>query len=151
MYVLWSGGGVTAGKDAGGPSGRSVAGVSKPLGDLTELLQRRLKVVGDLLGEDLRVGEVLALLEALVFDPEDVQVQFVALRKLLVGEGPPAAVRVLLRPRLLTLVPVLRVEALDELVQVLADEWILLEREVLVGAEVVDPEPLGPRLLAGGA
>lgn len=37
----------------------------------------------------------------------------------------------------------------DELVEVMATQRVLLEREVLVGAQVVDPELGGPRLLGG--
>jgi len=47
-------------------------------------------------------------------------------------------------------VAVLRVVAGDELVQVRALEEVGLQREVLVGAQVVDPELLRPRRLGRG-
>ncbi len=39
-----------------------------------ELLKSGLEVVGDFLGEDVGFGEVCAVFEALVFEPEDVEV-----------------------------------------------------------------------------
>jgi len=46
--------------------------------------------------------------------------------------------------------PIGRVVELDELVQMLALERIGLEREVLIGAQVVNPQLSGPRYFAGG-
>ena len=45
---------------------------------------------------------------------------------------------------------VLGVEAGDEVVQVSTAEGIGLQSEVLVGAQVVDPERFGPGCFAGG-
>ena len=66
------------------------------------------------------------------------------LTQLVVGERPGSA------PVSCPLVPVLRVVAGDELVQVRALQRVRLQGEVLVGAQVVDPELLRPRRLAGG-
>src|SRR5262249_8519687 len=44
-----------------------------------KLLQRCLKIVGDVLGEFIRLGQVLGVFQVLVPDPEDVEVQLVAL------------------------------------------------------------------------
>jgi hypothetical protein len=38
-----------------------------------------------------------------------------------------------------------------KIIQVLTAQWVCLQCEVLVGAEVVDPQLLGPGLLAGNA
>src|SRR5712692_4495474 len=46
--------------------------------------------------------------------------------------------------------PVLGSVARNEIVQVVALEWLRLQREVHVGPEVVDPEASGPRRLARG-
>jgi hypothetical protein len=54
------------------------------------------------------VGEVGRVFEAVVAEPEDVEVHLVALRQLVVAERAPAAVRVVVRPRGLAVVPVLR-------------------------------------------
>ena len=56
--------------------------------------------------------------------------------------GAPATILLLLGPRCFTLAAVLRVVAGDELVQVRALEEVGLQREVLVGAQVMDPELL---------
>jgi len=46
--------------------------------------------------------------------------------------------------------PVLRIVASDEVIEVTALEGVFFESEVLVGAKVVDPEFLGPRFFLGG-
>jgi hypothetical protein len=56
----------------------------------------------------------------------------------LIGRPTPAPAGATLRPRLLALVPVLWVVAFGRVVQILARQRMLLEREVLVGAEVMD-------------
>jgi hypothetical protein len=75
----------------------------------------------------------------LVAQPEDVEADLVPGHQLVVGEP--------VEPLgLLALVPVLRVVAVDEVVEVVVGERVLLEREVLVGAQVVDPQLLRPRV-----
>src|SRR5205814_7429571 len=53
----------------------------------------------------------------------------------------------LLLPCRLALMAILRVVTLDKLVEVGTDHAPLLQRELLVGAEIVDPHLLGPRFL----
>jgi len=48
------------------------------------------------------------------------------------------------------LVPIVRVVASDEVVEIVAGEALLLQGEVHVRAEVIEPHLFGPRLLAGG-
>lgn len=116
-----------------------------------ELFEGRLEIVGDFLGQDFGVGEVFAVFQAFVLEPEDVQVRLVALDQVLVVEGAPAAIGFLLRvPRRPPLAPRLGLEALDEIVQVAALQGLGLQREVHVRPQVVDPEPFRPRLLARG-
>src|SRR3954454_13467392 len=88
--------------------------------DRRELLQGRLEVLDDLGGDDVRVRQVLRGVKALVPQPEDVQAVLVALDQLLIGVGPPAPLRIRLRPGGLTLVPVLRPVAGHEFVQIRA-------------------------------
>ena len=70
-----------------------------------------------------------------VLEPEDIEVDLVALEQVVVSE----AVEPL---GLVAGVAILRVIAGDEIVQVGALESIGLEREVLVGAQIVNPELL---------
>ncbi len=124
--------------------------VSEVFRNQFELLQRRFQVFDHLLRDHLRSRKVLRVLQRFVLEPEDVEARLVACDKFLVAVGAPAAVGVLLRPRGFALVAVLRVVAGDELVQVRALEEIRLQREVLVGPQIVDPELLRPRRLGGG-
>jgi hypothetical protein len=56
----------------------------------------------------------------------------------------------LFRPGRLPDVAILWVVAGDEIIEVAAFEGVFLEGEVQVGAQVVDPELLRPRLFLGG-
>lgn len=92
-----------------------------------ELLQCGLQVLRDFLGDDLWRGKVCGVFQALVFEPEDVEADLIALHQLVVGEDLEAF-------RLLTLVAVPRVEAGYEVFKVFVAQRVSLEREVLVGA-----------------
>jgi len=59
---------------------------------LTELLQRAPEVVDDLGRQEVGVGEVGGVFEALVAEPKDVEVELVPSHQFVVGKGPPAAV-----------------------------------------------------------
>ena len=48
-------------------------------GDLGELGEGGLEVFDDFCGDDIGIGKVGAVFEAFVFEPEDVEVEFVAL------------------------------------------------------------------------
>ena len=106
-----------------------------------------MQIVGDFLGQDAWVGQVFAVFQRIIFEPEDVEVGFVAFDDLFVGEAAPSAVGVLV------LGPILPsffagffgfVES-DELVEVGSCKRAGFEGEVLIGAEVVDPQLFGPR------
>ena len=60
------------------------------LRDRRELLQRGLQVFGDLGSDNIGIRQVRAVFEAIVFEPEEVEVHLVALDQLFVGEGLPA-------------------------------------------------------------
>ena len=110
--------------------------------DAPELLQRGFQALHDLPRQDRRIGQVVGVLQALVLEPEDVQAGLVPFHQIVIAEGPEAF-------RLLSVVPVLRIVAFDEVLQVLQLERIGLEGEVLVGPQVVDPQLLRPWRLAG--
>src|SRR5436309_2639588 len=86
-------------------------------------------------------GEVRAVLQTLVPQPEQVEAHLVASDDLIVVKRAPSTLRVRLRPRRLTLLPHAGLVTHDELVEIGAGHALGLEREVLVGAEVVDPRP----------
>jgi hypothetical protein len=88
-------------------------------------LQDGLEVVGNLPGQDFRLREVLQVFQTVVFEPEDIQAGLVPLDYLLIGEGPEAL-------ELLALVPVLRIIALDEVLQVGITQGIGFQSEVLM-------------------
>jgi hypothetical protein len=48
------------------------------------LIQRVLQVVDDFLSENVGIGQTVAVFDAFVFDPEQVQAQLVALEQLLI-------------------------------------------------------------------
>ena len=94
-------------------------------------------------GDDFGGGKIGAFFQGFVFQPEDVEVHFVALDQFFVGEDFEALA-------FFALVAVLRVVAGDEVIEVAALEGVFLEREMQVGAQVVDPELLRPRLFLRG-
>ena len=86
--------------------------------DVLDLRQRGPQVVGDLLGEDVWLGEAGGILQALIAEPEQVQADRVAGDDLVIGVRTPAAGRRLPGPRRLAEVALARAVALDELVEV---------------------------------
>lgn len=105
-----------------------------------ELLHRRPQILHDLRRQHVGVGEVVTVLQDLVLQPEDVQADLVARQQVVIGEGAEAL-------RLLPVVPVLRMVALDKVPQVVEGQRVGLQREVHIRAQVVNPQPLGPRPL----
>ena len=107
-----------------------------------DLFQRGLQVVGNFLREDVRRGEVGAVFQRLIPQPRDIQVEFVACGQFFVGEHAPPAAGVFFTPRGLTLEAVFRVVASNKFIQIGALQHAGFQGEVLVGAEIVDPELL---------
>ena len=99
-------------------------------GDLGELIEGSLQVFDDLGRKNGGVQEIVGIAEAVVAEPEDVEVGFVALDQVFVGEGAEAL-------GFGPLVAVIRVVGADEIVQVGTGEGVGLQGEVLVGADRV--------------
>jgi hypothetical protein len=108
-----------------------------------ELRQGSGEVVDDLAGNDLRCREVIEVLERGVLQPGDVEVDLVPRNELVIAEGAESLALDPLAARAARLV------VLDEVVEMAPTQRVLLEREVLVGAQVVDSQPLGPGLVGG--
>ena len=92
----------------------------KSRSDFAELFEGGFEVFDDFLGENVGIGEIVGFFQALVAEPEDIEAGLVAVDELVVLVRAPAAVRILFGPRRLALVAVLRVVALNELVEVFA-------------------------------
>jgi hypothetical protein len=92
-------------------------------------------VLDDLLLQHIRRRQIVEVVQAVVFQPEDIETGLVTGHQVFVAEqleafGGDA------------LVAVFRVVAGDEILQVVQLESACLQREVLVGAQVVEPDPL---------
>ena len=114
------------------------------LGDQGEFVQRSLQVLDDLGGDHVGGGQIGGVLQTIVLQPEDVQGGLVAFDQVVVAKGVEALC-------LLALVAIFGAVTGYEVVKVLAAQRVRLQRKVLVGAEIVDPQLLGPWLLAGHA
>ena len=111
--------------------------------DTAKLLQRELQARDDVRGDLDRWRKAVGVGRARVLQPEDVEVQLVALGELLVAEAAEAFAGLPLVPAIL--LPV----GADEIVEVGALERALAQGEPLVGAEVVDPQGFGVDAIAG--
>jgi len=61
--------------------------------NLRKALQRRLQVFCDFRGQDVRFGQAVDVFEAVVFQPEQVEVEFVAFEQVLDGDALYQAMR----------------------------------------------------------
>lgn len=112
--------------------------------------QPRLQVLNDLLGQLIRLRQIIEVGETFVLEPEDIETGFITAHEFFVGIFTPAALRTLFPiPGRLPLVPVLCIVAIDELNQVLKTQRLLLQRVMDVGSVVVLPDFLRPRVLTG--
>ena len=59
--------------------------------NLFETLQPSLYIFNDFTGKNVRVGEIVQVCQALVFEPEDIQIGFVPGDDFLVSEFPPSS------------------------------------------------------------
>ena len=92
-------------------------------------------------------GRLSRSVRLLSCEPEHIKARFIARLQLVVTELAPAAFRVLFRiPRRLALMAVRRVVALDEIRQVIEAHRLLFQGVVHIGAIVVEPHILRPRV-----
>ena len=104
-----------------------------------EPLQRTLQVFNDILRQHIWLRKVVEIRKALIFHPENIQTLLVPLPDLINSEPSPSAIGILFRPGFLSLVPVLRIEAGDKIIKVALLHRILLQREVDICPEIIDP------------
>jgi hypothetical protein len=122
------------------------------VGDSRELFQGGLEIVRNFVSENVGSGEVIGILQALVLEPEDIEVGLVAFDEVLVIVRAKAALGILLGvPGGLAKVAFSWPVAADKLVQVAALQRVGLLREVHVGPQVIHPQRLGPRFFLGRA
>ena len=106
--------------------------------DCSELRERGFQILDDLGGDHVGIGQVGGVFEASSLSQKMSRLALSRLSKLLVGEASRAL-------GFFSLVAILRGCNSDEVVEVGALQRLGLQREMLVGAEVVDPKRLGPR------
>ena len=75
------------------PEDRRQASFLQLSGNVRKLFERGLQIFSDFLGQHFWGRQILAVFERVVFEPEDVEVGFVAFDDLVVGEAAPAALR----------------------------------------------------------
>ena len=59
--------------------------------NLPETVQARLKILNDLIGQNIRIWQVVQISQALIFQPEDIEVGFVPCQYFFIAEFSPAA------------------------------------------------------------
>ena len=118
---------------------------------LVEAIQCGLQILNDIRSQFVGIGQAVQIGQGLVLDPEDVQTGLVPFQDILRAEPPPAAIGVGFRPGFLPFVAVLRVVAADKVIQIGIGHGMLLQCEMDVGAEIVNPDIFRLPLWAGGA
>jgi hypothetical protein len=98
-------------------------------------------------------SDSVAVFEAFVLEPEDVEIEFIALEQVFVFVCPPAALRILFRPRGFSFVAtcsrfigVLWIVAGDEVVEVGAFQRILKPASLLIKEQILKSTDLSGRL-----
>jgi hypothetical protein len=81
LVAFWCFGGL-------GHFGKCALGHSHITENCLELIESRLQIVSDLLGNNVRIRETGGIFKAVVLEPENVEVDFVPLEKIIVAEGP---------------------------------------------------------------
>src|SRR5258708_5204944 len=92
---------------------------------------------------DSRIRQIERVAEAIIPEPKDVEVRFVALQQVFVRKAVETF-------RFDTLMTIRGVVASDEVVQIRTSQRVRLQREMLVGTKIVNPERVRPRFLASG-
>ena len=118
---------------------------------LVEAIQCGLQILNDIRSQFVGIGQAVQIGQGLVLDPEDVQTGLVPFQDILRAEPPPAAIGVGFRPGFLPFVAVLRVVAADKVIQIGIGHGMLLQGEMNICAEIVNPDVFRLPLWAGGA
>ena len=106
-------------------------------------LQGTLQVLNDIRSQFIRGRQAIEVCEGLVLNPEQVKACLVTLQNIFYRVSAETAVRIFFRPCLCAVMTVLRVIALDEVHEVGIGHRVLFQREMDVGAEVINPHFLG--------
>lgn len=85
----------------------------------------------DFLLQNFRWRQIIQVIEAVILEPENIQAGFISCNKFVVAKVFEAF-------RLGSLVPVIRVIAVNEFLKILKFQWASLEREMLIGAQVIN-------------
>ena len=99
----------------------------------------------------MRIGKARGVFEAFVAEPENVEARLIARDDLVIRERPPSPVGLFLGPGGLAFVAIGGIEAGYEFIVVGSREPVLLQCEMYIGSEIIEPDGLGPRGLAGRA
>ena len=116
---------------------------------LLKALQRTLQVFDDIIGQHIGCRQIVQIGKRLVLDPENVEAGLVPCQNVRNVEFAPAAIWIILAPRFGALIAVFRMITGNEILQVGILHRILLQREMDIGAEIIDPHCLRLRFGAG--
>ena len=83
-----------------------------------KLLKSGAKVFGNFCGDDVRIREIVGIFEAFIFEPEDVEAQFIPLEQFFIRKGAPPALRIFWRPCWFSVKPIFGAVALNKFVEV---------------------------------
>ena len=107
-----------------------------------EAIHCGLQVLDNISCQHIGIGQAIKVCQGLVFDPEDIQAGLIPLQDFFNAEFAPTAIGILLGPSFGALMPVLRVIALNEIQQICICHRILLQCEVDIGSEIINPDIL---------
>ena len=115
---------------------------------LPKAIQRALEIFDYLISEHIGRRQIIEIGKGFILYPKDIEAGFIARQDLGNIEFTPAAVGILLAPSFGALKAILRIVAGDEILQVRILHRILLQREVDIRAEIIDPHGLRLRIRA---
>ena len=101
-----------------------------------------LQILYNIIRKHIGIGEIIKIRERLVFNPKDIKACLIALQKLVYAKFTPTSIGILLRPRFLTLVAIFGIIARYEILQIRITHRVLLQGEVDIGTEIINPNIL---------
>jgi hypothetical protein len=115
--------------------------------DLFETFHRRLEVLDDVIGQEVRVRQIAEVGKTFILDPGNIEAGLVAVDNFLIRKLAPAAFGIALRvPGLFSFFPVGRVITLDKILEVFKLQRRFLEGMADVGPVIVYPDLTRPVL-----